>query len=465
MSDSPARRIVRIGVFYDGYYFSHVSNYYFYHHERRSRISLTGLHTFLREEVARREGTDARYCQIVESHYFRGRLGAADAAERDILMKERQFEDVLVREGVVPHYVALQLDADGAPRRDKGIDVWFALEAFEGALLKKLDVVVIVASDSDYVPLARKLNTLGARVMVLAWDFRFTGQDNETRETRTSQALLSEVSYPVLMSQVIDDRTRRYDPLVKELSELGVNIGPLLAGVGVVGLAIGFGAQKLVQDVINGAFIQFENSLNEGDVVEVGGISGVVERVTIRSVALRSLDGTYHVIPFSAVDTVSNLMKHFSFHVAAVNVTYRESIPAVKDAMREAFRRLKETPHAANSLGDFDMQGVVEFTPSAVVVRGRIKTLPGKQWDAGRAYNELVKTVFDERGIAAPYPHMRLQVYGDDPASAGTLPYGPGHQQARSGRPPAGEDDAAPDADSAPAEPASPGARFPRTGR
>lgn len=217
MPDLSPRRIVLIGVFYDGYYFSHVSNYYFYHHERRSRISLTGLHAFLREEVARREGVEGRYCQIVEAHYFRGRLGAADAAERDILLKERQFEDVLVREGVSPHYVSLQLDAEGSPRREKGIDVWFALEAFEAALLKKLDVVVLVASDGEYVPLARKLNTLGARVMVLGWDFRFTGQDNEVRETRTSQALLGEVSYPVLMSQMIDDRARKYDPLVKDL--------------------------------------------------------------------------------------------------------------------------------------------------------------------------------------------------------------------------------------------------------
>ena len=194
------------------------------------------------------------------------------------------------------------------------------------------------------------------------------------------------------------------------LSELGVNIGPLLAGVGVVGLAVGFGAQKLVQDVINGAFIQFENSLNEGDVVQVGGISGVVERLTIRSVTLRSLDGTYHVIPFSAVDTVSNLMKHFSYHVAAIRVGYREDISEVKDAMTEAFRRLKETEHTADILGDFEMHGVVEFMESAVVVRGRIKTLPGKQWAVGRAYNELVKAVFDERGIEIPFPQMKLHV-------------------------------------------------------
>ena len=217
MSSSVNPRIARIGVFYDGYYFSHVSNYYNYHHERRSRISVTGLHAFIRDEVARREGSETRYCQIVESHYFRGRLGAADAQTRDILLKERQFEDVLVREGVCPHYVAMQVDSDGVPRPEKGIDVWFALEAFEVALLKKLDVVVLVASDGNYVPLVRKLNALGTRVMVLGWDFRSTNADNPPRPVRTSQSLLNEVSYPVLMSQVIDDRARRYDPLVKDL--------------------------------------------------------------------------------------------------------------------------------------------------------------------------------------------------------------------------------------------------------
>ncbi len=217
MPDSNARRIVRIGVFYDGHFFSHVSNYYFYHHERRSRISLTGLHAFLREEVARREEVDVHYCRIVEAHYFRGRLAAADAQERDVLMKERQFEDVLVREGVVPHYLPLLIDADGGPRREKGIDVWYALEAYEAALLKKLDVVALIASDGEYVSLIRKLNTLGTRAAVLGWDFRYAGHDGEPRETRTSQALLAEATYPISMSDVIDDRARRYDPLVKDL--------------------------------------------------------------------------------------------------------------------------------------------------------------------------------------------------------------------------------------------------------
>jgi small conductance mechanosensitive channel len=205
------------------------------------------------------------------------------------------------------------------------------------------------------------------------------------------------------------------------LSELGVNIGPLLAGAGVVGLAVGFGAQKLVQDVINGAFIQLENTMNEGDVVSAGGITGVVERLTIRSVSLRSLDGAYHVIPFSSVDTVTNLMKHFSYHVAEIGVAYRENIAEVKQAMEEAFQLLLKTDLGPDIIGDFEMQGVTEFADSAVIVRARIKTVPGKHWALGRAYNEFVKQVFDERGIEIPFPHVTLYLGEDKDGNAPPL--------------------------------------------
>jgi small-conductance mechanosensitive channel len=197
------------------------------------------------------------------------------------------------------------------------------------------------------------------------------------------------------------------------LAELGVNIGPLLAGAGIVGLAMGFGAQKLVQDIINGAFIQFENAMNEGDVVTVGGITGTVERLTIRSVSLRTLDGAYHLIPFSSVDSISNFTKNFSYHVAAIGVGYRENIPEVKQAMQDAFDKLKQTEFGEHIVGDLEMHGVTEFGDSAVVVRARIKTTPGQQWVMGRVYNEIIKEVFDERGIEIPFPHVTLNL-GED---------------------------------------------------
>jgi cold shock CspA family protein len=202
-------RLTRIGVFYDGTYFSHVSNYYLHHHPRRARISLSGLHELVRHQVAQSEGVDPRYCQIVDAHYFRGRLRAVDAEERGLLLRERSFDDVLMREGVVTHYLPL------GPEGEKGIDVWLALEAYELAIYKRFQVSVLLTADSDFLPLVRKLNSLGTRVMLLAWAFKWTDQDHQERETRTSQILLREVTYPVLMHELIDQGSG--DPRVEGL--------------------------------------------------------------------------------------------------------------------------------------------------------------------------------------------------------------------------------------------------------
>ena len=205
------------------------------------------------------------------------------------------------------------------------------------------------------------------------------------------------------------------------LAELGVNIAPLLAGAGVLGLAIGFGAQKLVQDIITGAFIQFENAMNEGDVVTAGGTTGVVEKLTVRSVGLRDLNGTYHLIPFSSVDMVSNFMKEFAFHVAEIGVAYREDISEVKALMHKAYDILAESEHATVILEPLDIQGVVQLGDSAVVIRGRIKTEPGMQWAVGRAYTEILKSVLDEAGVEIPFPHMTLYMGQDKDGSAPPL--------------------------------------------
>lgn len=204
-------KLTRIGVFYDGSYFSHVSNYYCYDHRRKARISISGLHDFIREEVAQNEQEDVRYCQIVDAHYFRARASAADAQDRDALYRERVFEDVLISEGVTTHFLP------STPRGEKGIDVWLALEAFELAIYKRFNVVVLVAGDGDYVPLVRKLNTLGTRTMVTAWDFKTSGVDGQERETRASQFLINEVTYAVMMDGIIDDRSRSGDRVVNNL--------------------------------------------------------------------------------------------------------------------------------------------------------------------------------------------------------------------------------------------------------
>ncbi len=202
--------------------------------------------------------------------------------------------------------------------------------------------------------------------------------------------------------------------LMFSLSHIGIDIAPLLASAGVFGLAIGFGAQKLVQDVITGIFIQFENAMNVGDVVSVGGITGTIERLTIRSVSLRDLDGVFHLIPFSSIDMVSNYMRGFAYHVANIGIAYRESIDDAKLAMHDAFAEMVADPEwRAKVMGELEWFGLTAFGDSAINVRGRIKCLPGTQWAVGRRYNEHIKKIFDERNIEIPFPHQTIY-FGED---------------------------------------------------
>lgn len=193
------------------------------------------------------------------------------------------------------------------------------------------------------------------------------------------------------------------------LSELGVNIGPLLAGAGVVGLAIGFGAQTLVKDVITGLFILLEDTIQVGDVVEADGRSGVVEGLSIRTIRIRDLHGSLHTVPFSSVASVKNMTKDFAYYLFEVGVAYREDTDEVIAILRE----LDEALRADDTYGDMilaplDVWGVDRFDDSAVVIRARYKTKPGNQWAVGRAFNGRMKKAFDERGIEIPFPHITL---------------------------------------------------------
>lgn len=203
MSDNQ-HKLTRIGVFFDGNYFLHVSNFYAYHHARRSRISIAGLHEFVRYKIADEENKDVHLCQIVDAHYFRGRLSAQEASsEGNRLFYDRLFDDILTMEGVTTHYLPVRTIQ--GYRQERGIDVWMALEAYELALHKQFDVVVLIASDSDFVPLVRKLHTLGVRVMLLAWDYEYHDEEGRRRSTVTSQDLWEEVTYPMAMQELIEE--------------------------------------------------------------------------------------------------------------------------------------------------------------------------------------------------------------------------------------------------------------------
>lgn len=193
------------------------------------------------------------------------------------------------------------------------------------------------------------------------------------------------------------------------LAEIGVDITPLLAGAGVVGLAVGFGAQKLVQDVITGWFILMEDTIAVGDVAEVAGHAGLVERINIRTIRLRDLSGVVHTIPFSTVDAVKNFTKDFSYYLFEVGVAYREDTDEVVELLRALDEEMRNDPDLGpDILEPLEVMGVDRFEDSAVIVRVRTKTKPLRQWAVGREFNRRMKKVFDEKGIEIPFPHRTI---------------------------------------------------------
>ena len=208
--------LIRIAVFYDGNYFLHVSNYYNYVHPKQSRISINGLHQFIRNFIAEKEETSVQYCQIVESHYYRSRISAKDAsAKGNQLYFDRLFDDILMAEGVVAYYFPIRT-IQGI-KMEKGIDVWLSLNAFDLAMQGRFDVFVLIASDGDYFPLVRKMNSLGIKVALVSWEFEYVDDFGQQKMTKTSQDLIKEVTYPIFMNQYIDDPNSEENSLVKNL--------------------------------------------------------------------------------------------------------------------------------------------------------------------------------------------------------------------------------------------------------
>jgi len=193
------------------------------------------------------------------------------------------------------------------------------------------------------------------------------------------------------------------------LQELGVNTTPLLTGAGIAGLAVGFGAQNLVRDVISGFFFILEDQVHVGDVVEVNGTSGLVEAVKLRTLVLRDLSGTVHVVPNGEITTLSNKTKVFSYAVLDIGVAYKEDTDHVSAVLQDVGAELESDSDFSDSiLASLEILGVSEFGDSAVVIKIRIKTRPLKQWMIGRELRRRIKKAFDTEGIEIPFPHMSL---------------------------------------------------------
>ncbi|SDJ94152.1 mechanosensitive ion channel family protein [Microbulbifer yueqingensis] len=198
------------------------------------------------------------------------------------------------------------------------------------------------------------------------------------------------------------------------LSELDIDVMPLLAGAGVFGIAIGFGAQTLVKDFLTGFTILLEDLLQVGDIVTVGGRTGEVTHITLRKIELRALDGTVHTIPFSEISVVDNLTKNYSYYMLEIGVAYRENTDEVISCLHAVDEEMRQSEDFGSLiLAPLEVLGVDAFADSAVVIKARTKTRAHEKWRVGREFNRRIKLKFDREGIEIPFPHQTLY-FGED---------------------------------------------------
>lgn len=193
------------------------------------------------------------------------------------------------------------------------------------------------------------------------------------------------------------------------LQKININIAPILAGAGIVGLAVGFGAQELVRDLITGFFILLEDQIRTGDVAVINGTSGTIEKLELRTITVRDLSGVVHIFQNGKINTISNMTKGWSAFVLEMGVAYKEDLTKVMQLMQEVADNMKEDekykPHMLDTMEIF---GLDSFGDSALNIKGRIRTKPAQQWSIGREYRRRLKEVFDKNNIEIPFPHQTI---------------------------------------------------------
>ena len=244
------------------------------------------------------------------------------------------------------------------------------------------------------------------------WFSLYLGSTDETG-ARVERSARSRTLLPLLRTTVVVTLVIAF--LVASLTSLGLDVAPLLATAGVVGIAVGFGAQKLVQDVITGLFMLFQNTISVGDVVSLAGFTGAVERITVRTLELRDLEGSLHTIPFSAVTTVTNMTRDFAHAMMDIGVAYKENTDTVIEVLKQVGAEFELDPvHGPDLLSSLEVMGLQMLGDSSVSIRCRFKVHSLKQWGVRRAFLARVKHRFDELGIEIPFPQRTLH-WGDGP--------------------------------------------------
>lgn len=252
-------------------------------------------------------------------------------------------------------------------------------------------------------------------ILVLAWIalkmakktsqglVRFVTRQKEDEEFQKRTRTLGEVVRYVIVLVVFAVAT------MTVLKELGIDIGPVLAAAGIVGLAVGFGAQSLVKDVISGFFILLEDQIRVGDVVNIADKGGLVEKVGLRTTVLRDLHGNVHYVPNGSIAVVTNMTKEYSRYVFDIGVAYREDVDEVIEVIRGIDEEMRQDPEFKDDIIEpIEIMGLDQFANSSIVIRARTTTLPIKQWRVGREFNRRIKKKFDELNIEIPFPHVTL---------------------------------------------------------
>lgn len=240
--------------------------------------------------------------------------------------------------------------------------------------------------------------------LLIHHSFRITNRNksawDERKRTQTLTTLTQYIAGIVIVSVAV----------VLILRELGIQLGPIFAAAGVAGLVLGFGAQAMIKDMINGFFIMMDDEVRVGDIVEAAGKTGTVQKISLRMTVLRDLKGNVHYIPNGDIGVVTNMTKEYSYSLFDINVAYRENVDEVIAVIKEVDQDLRANPVYAEMMyaEPIEVLGLEHFGESAMVIRARIKTRPIKQWKVRREFNRLLKKKFDERGIQIPVPHLTI---------------------------------------------------------
>ena len=234
------------------------------------------------------------------------------------------------------------------------------------------------------------------RVIILASDTKDQQSGTALKRAATLTGILKTIAVTAIWAIVI----------IESLQLVGLDIAPILAGAGILGLAVGFGAQNLVRDLISGFFIILEDQIRLGDVAVINGTGGLVETITFRTISLRDFSGVVHIFPNGGINSLSNMSKEWSAFVLDMGVAYHEDTDRVVEVMKTVGEELRQDRQFGPMMIEpIEVVGVDNFADSAVTIRARIKTKPLEQWNVGREYRRRLKKAFDMKGIEIPFPH------------------------------------------------------------